>query len=188
MAKRRISLRDLVVRRALARCEYCRSPAAFAHQSFSLEHIRPRSRTGKRTPGNLALSCQGCNNHKYNRTKALDPVSQEMLVLFHPRRHRWTDHFAWTDDGTQILGLTAIGRATVEALATQSRAPGQSAPRSGGSRRTSASGLISANSSKPAKSDQKSAKGPRRFAAISNFINHLTTITCDYIIKRERKM
>src|SRR6266852_5076145 len=116
MAKRKISLRQFVARRAQQRCEYCRSPAAFAHQSFSLEHIRPRSRKGKRTPGNLALSCQGCNNHKYNRTKAPDPVSGETVLLFHPRRHHWADHFAWSEDATQILGLTRIGRATVEAL------------------------------------------------------------------------
>src|SRR5260370_4930373 len=116
MAKRKISLREFVARRAQGRCEYCRSPASFAHQSFSLEHIQPRSRKGKPSTGNLALSCQGCNNHKYNRTKAHDTVSDEYVVLFHPRRHRWTDHFAWTDDGTQILGLTRIGRATAEAL------------------------------------------------------------------------
>ena len=116
MAKRKISLREFVAQRAERRCEYCRSPAAFAHQSFSLEHIRPRSRKGKRTAANLAFSCQGCNNHKYNRTKARDPVSGQNVMLFHPRLHRWADHFAWSDDATQILGLTRIGRATVEAL------------------------------------------------------------------------
>jgi hypothetical protein len=36
--------------------------------------------------------------------------------LFNPRGDKWATHFAWTDDATQILGLTAIGRATVEAL------------------------------------------------------------------------
>jgi 5-methylcytosine-specific restriction endonuclease McrA len=110
------SLREFVFERAQGRCEYCRSPAAFAHQSFSLEHIHPRSRKGKRTRGNLALSCQGCNNHKYNRTQAIDPVCMELVPLFHPRKHRWSDHFAWSDDASQILGLTQIGRATVEAL------------------------------------------------------------------------
>ncbi len=116
MAKRKTSLREFVAQRAGWRCEYCRSPAAFAHQSFSLEHIRPRSRKGKRTARNLALSCQGCNNHKYNRTEALDPVSGVSVPLFQPRRHRWADHFAWSDDATSILGLTRIGRATAEAL------------------------------------------------------------------------
>lgn len=116
MAKRKISLREFINQRAEGRCEYCRSPAAFAHQSFSLEHIQPRSRKGKRSPANLALSCQGCNNHKYNRTRADDPVSGASVPLFHPRRHAWGDHFAWSEDATQILGLTPIGRATVEAL------------------------------------------------------------------------
>jgi hypothetical protein len=62
------------------------------------------------------LSCQGCNNHKYNRTRAPDPVSDQSVPLFHPRRQRWADHFAWSNDSTQILGLTPTGRATVEAL------------------------------------------------------------------------
>jgi hypothetical protein len=116
MAKRKISLREFVTRRAEGRCEYCQSPAAFAHQSFSLEHVRPRSRKGKRNARNLALSCQGCNNHKYNRTNAPDPISRKEAPLFNPRRHRWPDHFAWSDDGTHILGLTPTGRATVDAL------------------------------------------------------------------------
>ncbi len=116
MARPKKAVRDLVFRRALGRCEFCRSPAAFAHQSFSLEHIRPRSCYGDDRPGNLALSCQGCNNHKYNQTKARDPVSNKKVRLFNPRRDKWATHFAWTDDATQILGLTAIGRATVEAL------------------------------------------------------------------------
>ena len=116
MAKSKRAMREFVFRRAQGRCEFCRSPAAFAHQSFSLEHIRPRSRKGKELLGNLALSCQGCNNYKYNQTKARDPVSNVEVRLFNPRRDRWATHFAWTDDATQILGLTAIGRATVEAL------------------------------------------------------------------------
>jgi hypothetical protein len=116
MAKRKTSRREIVTQRAHARCEYCQSPAAFAHQRFSLEHVWPRSRKGKRTAANLALSCQGCNNHKYNRTEACDPVSGESVPLFNPRRDSWDEHFAWSDDGTHVLGLTRAGRATVEAL------------------------------------------------------------------------
>ena len=33
-------------------------------QSFSVEHIIPRGRDGDSSRGNLALSCQGCDNHK----------------------------------------------------------------------------------------------------------------------------
>jgi hypothetical protein len=65
---------------------------------------------------NLALSCQGCNNHKYNHIDGIDPVSGEVVPLFHPRHDRWSDHFVWNEDWTIMLGITAIGRATVERL------------------------------------------------------------------------
>src|SRR5262249_45320693 len=45
-----------------------------------------------------------------------DSVSGEQVPLFHPRKHRWRDHFAWSEDGTEVLGLTPTGRATVVAL------------------------------------------------------------------------
>ena len=50
---------------ARERCEYCRSHARFATQAFSVEHVTPRSLGGTTTFDNLALACQGCNNHKY---------------------------------------------------------------------------------------------------------------------------
>ena len=37
------------------------------------------------------------------------------MPLFHPRRDRWTDHFAW--ESTLLVDRTAIGRATVQLLA-----------------------------------------------------------------------
>lgn len=65
---------------------------------------------------NLALACQGCNNHKYIKTEGGDPVSGEMVPLYHPRRQLWHEHFAWNEDYTLIIGVTLCGRATVEAL------------------------------------------------------------------------
>jgi hypothetical protein len=38
------------------------------------------------------------------------------VPLFNPRQHSWAEHFVWSEDGTQIIGLTAIGRATVATL------------------------------------------------------------------------
>jgi hypothetical protein len=38
------------------------------------------------------------------------------VKLFHPRRQKWPEHFQWSADGARILGLTATGRATIEAL------------------------------------------------------------------------
>jgi hypothetical protein len=118
MADDRVSqtLRREVVGRARGCCEYCRSQERFAMQAFSVEHIDPRSRAGATTADNLAYACQGCNNHKYNRTHGPDPVTGEAVPLFHPRRQSWRDHFAWTADGATVVGLSPTGRATVEAL------------------------------------------------------------------------
>lgn len=76
----------------------------------------PRSTGGETTLDNLALSCQGCNNHKYCRTTATDPVTKAIVSLFHPRRQRWQDHFAWDERYERIVGLTPTGRATVATL------------------------------------------------------------------------
>ncbi len=39
-----------------------------------------------------------------------------MVALFNPRLQAWEQHFRWAQGGLRILGKTAIGRATVEAL------------------------------------------------------------------------
>lgn len=110
------TIRSAVAARAGRCCEYCRSQERFAVQPFSVEHIEPRSRSGSDEDDNLAFACQGCNNHKYTRTTAIDPASGLEVPLFHPRRNRWAEHFAWCDDCSEMLGTTAIGRATVVAL------------------------------------------------------------------------
>ncbi|KHD06587.1 HNH endonuclease [Candidatus Thiomargarita nelsonii] len=109
-------IKQAIVERANGCCEYCRSQARFATQQFSVEHIKPRSVGGKTTLDNLALACQGCNNHKYNKIEARDPVSSKMAPLYHPRQQQWYNHFSWSKDFTLIVGLTPTGRATVEAL------------------------------------------------------------------------
>jgi len=119
MPERRITARQrqIIVERARGCCEYCRSQARFALQSFSVEHIVPRSRGGKTILENLALACQGGNNHKYIKTEGYDSVDDTFVPLYHPRQQRWQDHFTWNDDCTLIIGLTPTGRATVATLA-----------------------------------------------------------------------
>ena len=118
MRKTRVStvLRRLVIERARGCCEYCLSQASFAKQPFSVEHILPVDKDGLTEPDNLALSCHGCNNHKYNKTEGIDPITRQIVSLYHPRQQAWSDHFAWNDDYTLIIGLTPTGRATVETL------------------------------------------------------------------------
>lgn len=108
--------RQQVIERACGCCAYCRSQAAYATQPFSVEHIVPRARGGTICLDNLALACQGCNNHKYDKMEAPDPVSRALVPLYHPRQHPWKNRFAWSDDFTLIVGLTPTGRATVDLL------------------------------------------------------------------------
>jgi len=110
------ALRRVVRERAHDRCEYCRSPAEFATQSFTVEHITPRDAGGETVLDNLAWSCFGCNAHKHTATHAVDPETSEHVALFHPREEPWSTHFAWSADATGIVGTTPRGRATVEAL------------------------------------------------------------------------
>ena len=111
-----LSLRRLVIRRARGCCEYCRAQERFSPEAFSVEHIVPRSAGGPTVESNLALSCQGCNNHKAIRTIAFDPETGLGASLFNPREEKWVEHFTWSEDYTTVRGATPTGRATVAAL------------------------------------------------------------------------
>jgi hypothetical protein len=104
----------LVQARAADRCEYCCMHQALQGATFHVEHILPSSRGGLADPGNLAWACPGCNLHKSDRTKAIDPETNEAVPLFNPRVDVWGDHFRW--DGFAEVGKTAVGRATAALL------------------------------------------------------------------------
>jgi hypothetical protein len=57
-----------------------------------------------------------CNNAKRAQTHAVDPSTGRRVRLFNPRLQRWSRHFAWSDDGTQVIGRTPTGRASVVAI------------------------------------------------------------------------
>lgn len=105
--------RAFVKSRAKDCCEYCLSPEDYSPSTFSVEHIIPLTKGGTNHVDNLANACQGCNNHKFISVDALDPLTGETVSLYHPRRDKWNEHFAWNQDFTLIIGLTSIGRATV---------------------------------------------------------------------------
>ena len=65
---------------------------------------------------NLALICQGCNNHKYDKVAEFDAELQQVSPLYHPRQQIWAEHFTWNSDFQEILGLTSTGRATIATL------------------------------------------------------------------------
>lgn len=104
----------LVFERAGGRCEYCRMHSALQGATFHVEHTLPTARGGGDELDNLALACPGCNLHKSSRVSLLDPVTGGSVPIFNLRSDCWSDHFAW--DGERLVGLTALGRALVEAF------------------------------------------------------------------------
>jgi len=111
-----VSVRRVVAARAGGRCEYCRTPESFATQSYSIDHIHPRQGGGQTILENLAWACFGCNSYKHSKTHGMDPETGVSTLLFNPRLQNWGDHFAWSEDGEQILGNSANGQATVNVL------------------------------------------------------------------------
>ena len=108
------SLRQLVIERADNRCEYCGISQAGQVATFHIDHIVPSAADGTTTADNLALACVSCSLRKGARQRIADPETGKEVSIFHPRQQRWTEHFRW--DEVQLIGLTAIGRATVSAL------------------------------------------------------------------------
>jgi hypothetical protein len=82
--------------------------------TFHVEHIVPVSAGGSDEPANLAWACPSCNLKKSNRLVALDPETEDEVVLFNPRTDRWDDHFIWA--GYTVVGRTPQGRALVAAF------------------------------------------------------------------------
>jgi HNH endonuclease len=113
-----VALKQLVFERANGLCEYCQSQAKFAIDPLVIEHIQPLSRGGKTISANLALACQTCNNYKYTKTEAPDPITERVVPLFHPRQMTWQEHFTWDKDLILMIGITPNGRATVSLLQT----------------------------------------------------------------------
>ena len=120
MARAKVSgtLKKQVTDRAQGCCEYCKSQIRFSPNSFEIDHIIPISRGGMNQLENMALACPQCNGHKADKIEAVDPVSEQIVPLFHPRQMDWKEHFCWSDDTLHIMETTATGRATVALLQT----------------------------------------------------------------------
>lgn len=110
------TVREQVRERAKGRCEYCQAAEWLMGVLFTVDHIVPRAHGGGDELDNLSLACGNCNAYKHAHVMGVDPGTRQEAPLFHPRRQQWHEHFSWSDDGTQIIGLTPCGRATVERL------------------------------------------------------------------------
>ena len=108
-------IRAEVRRRAQYFCEYCKMPeSATPFVAFHAEHIVARQHRADDSIGNLALACDRCNAYKGPNLSSVDPETDDIVELFHPRQQQWDDHFRLSSGF--VLGKTACGRATVKLL------------------------------------------------------------------------
>jgi glutaredoxin len=108
------TLRQQVIERAKATCEYCLFPQSLSFLTFEMEHIIAEKHGGATTVENLALACPYCNRAKGTDLGSLDPATGQLTPFFNPRTQSWIEHFR--SDGAVITPLTAEGRVTVAIL------------------------------------------------------------------------
>lgn len=109
-------LRLRVAAQARGRCGYCQTQEIVSGIPLTLEHLIPTARGGQDVEENLWLSCRLCNERKAILTHALDAETSTTVPLYNPRAQTWSEHFTWDETRARIVGLTAIGRATLNAL------------------------------------------------------------------------
>jgi hypothetical protein len=104
------AIREQVRQRANFLCEYCHTSERWQYVRFTVDHLIPVDEAGEDALENLALACFHCNRRKSNKQSAIDSTTDQLMPLFHPRQHRWSEHFIWSADGLRIVPRTAIGR------------------------------------------------------------------------------
>ena len=110
------SLRQTIFELDNFRCAYCHSPVELTVAIFEIEHIKPQSKGGSDELDNLCLACPTCNRYKGSQTEVIDPETNKSTSIFHPRHQKWSQHFVWDEKSGEIIGKTAVGKATVELL------------------------------------------------------------------------
>ena len=110
-----------VRQRAGKRCEYCLSHQDYIMGRLQIDHVWPSSKGGTDEEDNLCLACELCNQHKWTKTDGYDRGTGMRFPLYNPRQDLWEEHFVWSPDGTQIIGLTPYGRVTIQELNLNSK-------------------------------------------------------------------
>jgi 5-methylcytosine-specific restriction endonuclease McrA len=98
------------------RCSYCQSAQRYFLGIMEIDHIIPKVDGGSDAETNLCLSCRLCNSYKGTQTRKTDPGTGQVIALFNPREQNWADHFHWSEDGIYVVGKTACGQITIDAL------------------------------------------------------------------------
>ena len=87
------ALRELVRSRAAGVCEYCRISERFTLAEHDIDHVIAVKHGGQTVVENLALCCAVCNRFKGSDIASIDPETEQLTPLFHPRLDSWDDHY-----------------------------------------------------------------------------------------------
>jgi len=102
------------------RCSYCLAAQRYVLSKLEIERIIPVTQDGSNDDVNLCLACRLCNLYISDQIEAVDPVTKVIVALFNPHtdleRSLPMGYGWWGTDGAIIIGVSPIGRATVEAL------------------------------------------------------------------------
>ncbi len=109
-----VALRKQVYERANGCCEYCLIPDLASFSAHEIDHIIAEKHDGRTESENLALSCTLCNKYKGSDLASVDPETEKIVPLYHPRQNLWREHFRLS--GGEFMPLSPIGRVTIRLL------------------------------------------------------------------------
>ena len=109
-----VALRKQVYERANGCCEYCLIPDVASFSAHEIDHIIAEKHDGRTESENLALSCTLCNKYKGSDLASIDPETEKIVPLYHPRQNLWHEHFRLS--GGEFLPLSPVGRVTIRLL------------------------------------------------------------------------
>lgn len=107
------SNRLFVAQRANYTCEYCRVSEEDHFLAFQIDHVIAIKHGGTNAVENLAYCCPHCNQNK-GTDLATALSSGDIVPLFNPRKHIWSEHFSI--GAGCIFAKTSIGEGTISIL------------------------------------------------------------------------
>ena len=104
--------RRFVARRAGFCCEYCRLHEDDLFVAFEIDHIIATKHGGGNELDNLAYACPHCNQHKGSDLTTFLDAYDDIVLLFNPRKHKWSEHFEAING--EIIAKSRIGQASIK--------------------------------------------------------------------------
>ena len=104
----RAALRRQVRERADSCCEYCLLAEADAFFPHEPDHIIAVKHGGANALNNLCWACFDCNRFKGSDIASHDAISGELVPLFNPRTHIWSEHFQVLPQADRAVGFASV--------------------------------------------------------------------------------